>query len=261
MRGVQDNGVGATPKHYIANDSETDRFTVDVQVDERPLRELYLLAFEKAITEAQAWLVMSSYNSVNGATVTENDLLETPLNSEWGFDGVVISDWTAVRSLDSARASQDLVMPGPDGPWGAALVKAVESGDIDESVVDRKVLRILRLAQRVGALAGLERPEPVHVEDGPAFVREAAAEGMVLLENRPARLRLPWDAPRAALGGGDRRQRRQRQDAGRWQRHGAAGVHGLAARRACARRCRAPTSPTRSARCRRPGWPTCRSTS
>ena len=200
VRGVQDNGVGATPKHYIANDSETDRFTVDVQVDERPLRELYLLAFEKAITEAHAWLVMSSYNSVNGATATENDLLETPLNSEWGFDGVVVSDWTAVRSLDSARASQDLVMPGPDGPWGAALVKAVEAGDIDESVVDRKVLRILRLAERVGALGDTSPAEPVHVEDGPAFVREAAAEGMVLLENRavdgsPA---LPWDA--AALG-------------------------------------------------------------
>ena len=183
VRGVQDNGVGATPKHFIANDSETDRFTVDVQVDERPLRELYLLAFEKAITEARAWLVMSSYNSVNGATATENDLLETPLNSEWGFDGVVISDWTAVRSLESARASQDLVMPGPDGPWGSALVKAVEAGDIEESVVDRKVLRILRLAQRVGALDGFPATEPVHVEDGPTFVREAAAEGMVLLTN------------------------------------------------------------------------------
>ena len=196
VRGVQDNGVGATPKHYIANDSETDRFTVDVQVDERPLRELYLLAFEKAITEAHAWLVMSSYNSVNGATATENDLLETPLNSEWGFDGVVISDWTAVRSLDSARASQDLVMPGPDGPWGQALVKAVEAADIDESVIDRKVLRILRLAERVGALAGTSPAEPVHVEDGPAFVREAAAEGMVLLENRPVdgTPALPWNA-------------------------------------------------------------------
>ena len=115
---MQENGVGATPKHYIANDFETDRFTVDVQVDDRTLRELYLLAFEKAIVESRAWLVMSSYNSVNGATVTENDLLETPLNSEWGFDGVVISDWTAVRSLNSARFSQDLVMPGPAGPWG-----------------------------------------------------------------------------------------------------------------------------------------------
>ncbi len=125
VAGVQDNGVGATPKHYVANDSETDRFTVDVRVDERALRELYLLAFEKAVVEARAWLVMSAYNSVNGVTVTENDLLETPLNSEWGFDGVVVSDWTAVRSLDSARASQDLVMPGPDGPWGDALVAAV----------------------------------------------------------------------------------------------------------------------------------------
>src|SRR4051794_30804945 len=140
--GVQDNGVGATPKHYIANDSETDRFTVDCRVSDRALRELYLLAFEKAITEAHAWLVMSSYNSVNGVTATENALLETPLNSEWGFDGVVISDWTAVRSLSSAKASQDLVMPGPDGPWGEALVAAVRAGEIDESVVDRKVARI-----------------------------------------------------------------------------------------------------------------------
>ena len=82
---MQDNGVGATPKHYVANDFETDRFTVDVQVDERALRELYLLAFEKAIVEARAWLVMSSYNSVNGATVTENDLLETPLELRVGL--------------------------------------------------------------------------------------------------------------------------------------------------------------------------------
>src|SRR6516165_1828815 len=78
VTGVQDNGVGATPKHYVANDAETDRFTVDNRVDERTLRELYLLAFEKAVTQARAWLVMSAYNSVNGITMTENDLLETP---------------------------------------------------------------------------------------------------------------------------------------------------------------------------------------
>src|SRR4051794_1190621 len=191
VTGVQDNGVGATPKHYVANDFETDRFTVDVRADERTLRELYLLAFEKAITEAHAWLVMSAYNSINGATATENDLLETPLNSEWGFDGVVVSDWTAVRSLASARASQDLVMPGPDGPWGDALVQAVRSGEIDESVVDRKVLRILTLAQRVGALEDSPAAEPVWVEDGVALAREAAVEGTVLLENRGE---LPWDA-------------------------------------------------------------------
>ncbi|KGH46793.1 MULTISPECIES: beta-glucosidase [Modestobacter] len=196
VTGVQDNGVGATPKHYVANDFETDRFTADVRADERTLRELYLLAFEKAITEARAWLVMSAYNSVNGATATENELLETPLNSEWGFDGVVISDWTAVRSLDSARVSQDLVMPGPDGPWGQALVDAVRAGEIDEAIVDRKVLRILTLAQRVGALKGSESREPVLVEDGVALAREAAVEGTVLLENRSVsgNPELPWDA-------------------------------------------------------------------
>ncbi|KQQ08435.1 beta-glucosidase [Rathayibacter sp. Leaf296] len=197
VSGVQENGVGATPKHYIANDSETDRFTVDVRVGDRVLRELYLLAFERAIVETRAWLVMSSYNSINGTTATENDLLETPLNSEWGFDGVVISDWTAVRSVDSARAAQDLVMPGPDGPWGAALVSAVRAGEIEESAIDRKVRRILRLAARVGALEGFEPAvaEPVLVEDGRAFAREAAAAGSVLLRNTRE---LPWDA--SALG-------------------------------------------------------------
>ena len=185
VNGVQRNGVGATPKHYVANDSETDRFTVDVQVDERALREVYLLAFEKAIVETRAWLVMSAYNSINGTTATENDLLESPLNSEWGFDGVVISDWTAVRSVDSARASQDLVMPGPDGPWGEALVAAVRAGEIAEASIDRKVLRILQLAARVGALEGFEpvQAEPVDREDLVAFSREASAAGTVMVKN------------------------------------------------------------------------------
>lgn len=190
VTGLQDNGVGATPKHYIANDSETDRFTVDIEVDDRALRELYLLAFEKAIVEARAWLVMSSYNSVGGVTVTENELLETPLNSEWGFDGVVISDWTAVRSLASAEASQDLVMPAP-GAWGDALVEAVRDGRIAESIVDRKVRRILLLAARVGALGDAGPAPLVDVEDGVAFARLASAEGMVLLENSGE---LPWNA-------------------------------------------------------------------
>ena len=193
VTGMQDNGVGATPKHYVANDSETDRFTVDVRVGERPLRELYLLAFEKAIVESRAWLVMSAYNSINGVTATENDLLETPLNSEWGFDGVVVSDWTAVRSLASADAAQDLVMPGPDGPWGDALVAAVRDGRVAQSTIDRKVRRLLVLARRVGALGDASAAPLVHVEDGAQFAREAAAEGTVLLENHGE---LPWDAAR-----------------------------------------------------------------
>ena len=252
---MQDNGVGATPKHYVANDSETDRFTVDVRVGDRALRELYLLAFEKAVTEAHAWLVMSSYNSVNGTTATENDLLETPLNSEWGFDGVVISDWTAVRSLESARASQDLVMPGPDGPWGDALVRAVRSGEIPEAVIDRKVARILTLARRVGALDGFPAAEPAWVEDGIAFARHAAIEGTVLLENRGE---LPWDPAQPALGRRDRRQRGQYPHAGRWQRHRH--CRSTPSRRwtACAPRCPARTSPTRSVPSSRKAWPSCR---
>ncbi|MGB0111938.1 MAG: glycoside hydrolase family 3 C-terminal domain-containing protein [Ilumatobacteraceae bacterium] len=191
VRGVQDNGVGATPKHYVANDSETERFTVDVQVSDRALREVYLLAFERAITESQAWLVMSAYNSINGATATENELLETPLNSEWGFDGVVVSDWTAVRTLRSAEFSQDLVMPGPRGPWGDKLVGAVRDGTIDEAVVDRKVGRILALAARVGALDSFGPPATPADVDGRAVAREAATEGMVLVRNDGL---LPLDA-------------------------------------------------------------------
>nr|WP_254700955.1 glycoside hydrolase family 3 C-terminal domain-containing protein [Curtobacterium pusillum] len=184
--GVQENGVAATPKHYIANDYETDRFTASTEVSDRALRELYLLAFEKAVTEAHAWAVMSSYNSINGVTASENELLETPLNSEWGFDGIVVSDWTGVRSVDSAKASQDVAMPGPNPWWSEGpLLAAVQSGDVPESAIDRKVRRILTLAARVGALEGISPAvsEPALVEDGTAFVREAEAEGTVLVHN------------------------------------------------------------------------------
>ncbi|MCJ1712982.1 glycoside hydrolase family 3 protein [Curtobacterium sp. VKM Ac-2922] len=186
VAGVQENGVAATPKHYIANDYETDRFTASTEVSDRALRELYLLAFEKAVTEAHAWAIMSSYNGINGVTASENDLLETPLNSEWGFDGIVVSDWTGVRSVEAATASQDVAMPGPNPWWSEGpLLDAVRSGAVPEAAIDRKVHRILTLAARVGALEGFEpvAAQPVHVEDGIAFVREAEAEGTVLVRN------------------------------------------------------------------------------
>jgi beta-glucosidase len=188
IRGMQDNGVAATPKHFVANDSETDRFTVDVRVDERPLRELYLAPFERAV-EAGAWALMSAYNSVDGVTMTENDLLEDPLNSEWGFDGVVVSDWTAVRSLDAVAAAQDLAMPGPAPAW-ADLVDAVRDGRVREADLDRKVLRLLLLAERVGALGEAPPVQPAEL-DGPSFAREAAIQGTVLLSNDGI---LPLDA-------------------------------------------------------------------
>jgi beta-glucosidase len=173
----------------VANDFETERFTANVVVDERTLREVYLLAFEKAVTDSKAWLVMSAYNSINGATASENDLLETPLNTDWGFDGVVVSDWTAIRSIESAKHSQDLAMPGPVGAWGDALVEAVRSGEVKEDAIDRKVRRFLALAARVGALEGYEKPAEVPQLDTVGFARTAAAEGTVLLRNQSA---LPW---------------------------------------------------------------------
>ncbi|WP_349290444.1 glycoside hydrolase family 3 C-terminal domain-containing protein [Microbacterium sp. 2FI] len=187
VRGLQANGVAATPKHYVANDSETDRFTVDVRVDARALRELYLAPFERAV-EAGAWGMMSAYNAVNGVTMTESDLLESPLNDEWGFDGVVISDWTAVRSLAAVPAAQDLAMPGPHTSW-SELGSAVRDGIVDEADLDRKVLRILLLAERVGAL-GDQQPAPQAAFDGVSFAREASAAGSVLLTNHGI---LPFD--------------------------------------------------------------------
>ncbi|WP_309709121.1 glycoside hydrolase family 3 C-terminal domain-containing protein [Pseudolysinimonas sp.] len=188
VRGMQALGIAATPKHYVANDSETDRFTVDVRVDERTLRELYLLPFERTV-DAGAWAIMSAYNSVNGPTMTENPLLADPLESEWGFDGVVVSDWTAVRSVASATAAQDLAMPGPAPAWSDALIAAVRDGRVAEAAIDRKVLRLLRLADRVGALEGSAPARIAAAFDGQAFAEEAAIAGTVMVRNDGE---LPW---------------------------------------------------------------------
>ena len=154
VRGVQSAGVAATVKHFVANDSETERWTYDVQVTESVLRELYLVPFEACVREAGAWLVMAAYNKVNGTPMTENvRLLRDVLKNEWGFDGVVISDWHAARSTQAtALATLDLSMPGPDSPWGELLVQAVDEGLVTEELLDDKVARLLRLARRVGAL-------------------------------------------------------------------------------------------------------------
>jgi beta-glucosidase len=185
IRALQSFGIGATPKHYVANDSETERLTVDVVVDERTLRELYLSPFEQAVA-AGAWLVMSAYNSVNGQSMSESSLLLNPLKREWGFDGLVVSDWTAVRStIPAALAANDLAMPGPSEVWGQQLVAAVRCGLVAESDIDQKVRRILRLAGRVGSLKGVEPPAAVALESpspGPVL-REAAAAAMVLVRN------------------------------------------------------------------------------
>lgn len=185
VRGIQALGVAATAKHYVGNDSETDRLTVDVRVSDRALREVYLAPFEAAV-EAGVWLVMAGYNAVDGTTMTASPLLAEPLKGEWGFDGVVVSDWAAVRSTEeTGRAALDLAMPGPDSPWGGALVRAVKDGLVSEAAVDDKVRRLLRLAGRVGALEPRRpRRAPMTSSRGTrALLRRAVGAGSVLLRN------------------------------------------------------------------------------
>jgi beta-glucosidase len=194
VRGVQEAGVGATVKHYVANDSETDRRTYDARITELVLRELYLPPFEACVAEADVFLVMAAYNSVNGATMTANQpLLRGLLKDEWGFRGVVISDWSATSTTaPSALAGLDLVMPGPDGPWGDQLVGMVRAGTVPESEIDDKVARLLVLARRVGALNGSvphpQQRKPALID--PMLLREATARTFVLLSNRDGLLPL-----------------------------------------------------------------------
>ncbi|WP_424640989.1 beta-glucosidase family protein [Embleya sp. AB8] len=208
VRGIQAGGVAATVKHYTANDSETERYSVDVRMSERALHEVHLAPFEEIVRAGGAWALMAAYNSVDGVTMTEHPLLETPLRTEWGFDGLVVSDWFATRSTEGAgRAGLDLAMPGPgpDAPWGAALVAAVRAGRVPEEAVDRKVRHLLLLAARVGALPGVLPAPAGPVGAGPdpaALLREAAAAGTVLLRDTGTALPLdPGTLRRVAVLG------------------------------------------------------------
>ena len=167
IRGCQTAGVGTCVKHFIANESETARTEYIATVDERTLREVYLAPFERACHEAGAWSIMASYNLLDDGVetapaVAHRRLLRALLKDEWGYDGVVVSDWTAARTtLAPALGGLDLVMPGPVGPWSAGQLRAaVEAGEVPEDLIDDKVLRLLRLARRVGALPAPDVPAP-----------------------------------------------------------------------------------------------------
>jgi beta-glucosidase len=197
VKGVQSAGVAATAKHFVGNDSETARMSYDARIGEEALDELYLRPFEEAV-KAGAWAVMAAYNKVNGTSMTENrELLTGVLKERWGFDGVVVSDWTAIRSTEeSAGAGMDVEMPGlPTSPWRDRLVEAVRAGRVAEELIDDKALRVLRLAARVGALDGFPEPPPATTpSDARAQLREAAAQAAVLLRNENGAL--PLNGPR-----------------------------------------------------------------
>ncbi|GAA2583524.1 glycoside hydrolase family 3 C-terminal domain-containing protein [Winogradskya consettensis] len=154
VRAMQDLGVGAALKHLVANDSETARNTMSSELDEATLREVALLPFEIVVADADPWAIVAAYNRVNGTPATEHrELITGIVKGEWGYRGLVMSDWFAARSAGpAANAGLDLVMPGPRGPWGEALVGAVESGEVSEAVIDDHLGRLLLLAARVGAL-------------------------------------------------------------------------------------------------------------
>ena len=187
IRGVQSQGVAATVKHYVGNDSEFERMTISSEIDERPLRELYLLPFEAAVKEARVWAVMSSYNRLNGTSVSEHPrLLTAILKQEWGFDGVVMSDWFGTYSTAEAlNAGLDLEMPGPTKHRGERLVKAVRDGAVSTDPLKESARRLLRLFSRVGAFADPVIPEEQAIDrpEHRALIRQAGAEGIVLLKN------------------------------------------------------------------------------
>ncbi len=185
--GVQSRGVAATAKHFVANDSEMDRHQVSSEVSMRALRELYLVPFEAAVRQAGVWVVMTAYNRLNGVHCAANRwLLEDLLRSEWGFDGLVMSDWYGTYStVGPALAGLDLEMPGPPMYLGSALWERVRAGDVPYGAVREKAIRLLRLAERVGALSAPE-PQPERALRRPemvALARRAATESMVLLTN------------------------------------------------------------------------------
>jgi beta-glucosidase len=195
VRGVQSQGVATTAKHFVANEAEFERHTIDSVVDERTLRELYLVPFELVVKEGGGLGVMTSYNRVNGEYCSESAwLLSQVLREEWGFQGFIVTDWFAAGdTVASLRAGLDLQMPGPGRFFGEALAAAVRDGRVDEAELDAPVARMLSVWERLGALedTGKDAERSVDLPEHRTLAREAAREAIVLLRNDGT---LPLDA-------------------------------------------------------------------
>lgn len=197
--GVQSKGVGTSVKHYAVNSQETLRLTIDAVVDERALREIYLAGFEKVVKQSKPWTVMCAYNQLNGTYCSEHDKLLTGiLRDEWGYEGIVVSDWGAVNErVDGLRAGMDLEMPGSSGTNDKRIVSAIKDGSLDVSVLDATAARILSLIYK----AVENRTECRYDTDAHhALARKAAAQSAVLLKNEDNLLPLTKDAKVALIG-------------------------------------------------------------
>lgn len=201
VQGLQSRGVGASVKHFAANNQETDRMRVSSDVDERTLREIYLRAFQRVVETARPWTVMCSYNAINGIPVSENRwLLTDVLRGEWGFDGVVMSDWGAVGDRRAALlAGLDLEMPTSGGRTDGELVSAIDVGDLDAEVLDVAAERMLQLVGRAGndVAAGITGFD---ADAHHALAREAARRSVVLLKNEGDLLPLDPSRSVAVIG-------------------------------------------------------------
>lgn len=198
--GVQSMGVGASLKHFALNNAEDDRMRSSSDVDPRPMREIYLRAFAHIIRSAAPWTVMCSYNRINGTYAAENRWLLTDLlRGEWGYDGVVVSDWGAVADrVRAVAAGLDLEMPGSGGRTDAQVVDAVENGNLDEAAVDRSARAVRKLAER--AVAGRADRAVADLDLHHRLAREAAGRSIVLLKNDGGVLPLAAEQSVAVIG-------------------------------------------------------------
>ena len=202
VRGVQSKGVGTSIKHFAVNNQETNRMANDAQVSQRALREIYLKGFETAVKESKPWTVMSSYNYLNGVYTSENpELLTVLLRNEWGYDGMVMTDWFGGSdAVAQMKAGNDMLQPGYNAQY-EAIIEGVRNGSLDETVVDNNIRRILKLIVRTPRFKGYKFSNRPDLAAHAALTRSAAGEGMVLLKNDKNALPLKPEIRKVALYG------------------------------------------------------------
>lgn len=202
VRGVQSNNVGTSIKHYVANNQETNRTANDARVSQRALRQIYLKGFHIAVDESNPWTVMSSYNKLNGTYTAENkELLTTVLRDEWGYDGMVMSDWFGGKDApDMVVAGNDMLQPGTKRQYDDIL-KAANDGSLDIKYIDRNVRRILELILKTPKFRGYRFSNNPDLQKHAEITRKSACEGMILLKNDNNALPLASNVNNIALFG------------------------------------------------------------